>query len=193
MICNLVTEKKLKSRRFVFLDRDGTINTEQNYLFRIEDLRFERNAVEGLRLIYALGYNLVIVTNQSGIARGYYSVEDFEVLQLELMRRLEINGVNLLGHVACPHMNDCKICRKPNIGMLNRVFDTYDVDLSNSWMIGDKDIDLIAGVTAGLNGALVETGHAIPKEVKRDWSDFIFRDLLDFANFLKGICDERLA
>lgn len=130
----------------IFLDRDGTINVEKHYLHKIEDFEFLPGVIEGLKILQDAGFLLIIVTNQSGIGRGYYSEEDFNVLTKWMMQTLEQSGVNITQVYFCPHLPDAIIekyrkdcdCRKPRLGMYLKAVEDYDIDLSQSYVIGDK-------------------------------------------------------
>lgn len=132
--------------RAIFLDRDGTINVEKNYLHKVEDFEFVSNAIEGLKLLQQQGYLLIIVTNQSGIGRGYYSEEDFSILNEWMIDSLETKGIHVDRVYYCPHLPDAKIekyrvqcnCRKPALGMYEAAIEEYKIDLSKSFAIGDK-------------------------------------------------------
>lgn len=132
--------------RAIFLDRDGTINVEKHYLHKIEDFEFLPGVIEGLKLLQDAGFLLIIVTNQSGIGRGYYSEEDFNVLTKWMMQTLEQSGVKITQVYFCPHLPDAMIekyrkdcdCRKPRLGMYLKAVEDYDIDLSQSYVIGDK-------------------------------------------------------
>lgn len=132
--------------RAIFLDRDGTINVEKHYLHKIEDFEFLPGVIEGLKLLQDAGFLLIIVTNQSGIGRGYYSEEDFNVLTKWMIQILEQSGVKITQVYFCPHLPDAIIekyrkdcdCRKPRLGMYLKAVEDYDIDLSQSYVIGDK-------------------------------------------------------
>lgn len=180
-------------RKVIFLDRDGTINVEKSYLYKWEDFEFEKNAIEGLKELKNLGYEFIVVTNQSGIGRGYYTEEDLVALNNQMTEKLKEFGVEILECFYCPHHPekgigkykvDCN-CRKPNPGMLLEGIKKYDVDIENSFMIGDKKGDLEAGKKAGLKSILVLTGYGkkIEEEVKVNY--LIAKDLLEVAAILK--------
>ncbi len=180
-------------RKVIFLDRDGTINVEKSYLYKWEDFEFEKNAIEGLKELKNLGYEFIVVTNQSGIGRGYYTEEDLVALNNQMTEKLKEFGVEILECFYCPHHPekgigkykvDCN-CRKPNPGMLLEGIKKYDVDIENSFMIGDKKGDLEAGKKAGLKSILVLTGYGkkIEEEVKGNY--LIAKDLLEVAAILK--------
>ena len=112
-----------QKNKAVFLDRDGTINIDKGYLYRISDFEFLPGAVEALRNLQEAGYLLIIITNQSGIGRGYYTEEDFAVLTDYMKGELSKSGVNISGVYYCPHLPDAEVeryrkictCRKPGI------------------------------------------------------------------------------
>lgn len=130
----------------IFLDRDGTINVEKHYLYKIDDFEFLPGVIEALRMLQEAGYLLIVVTNQSGIARGYYSEEDFEVLNSWMIEYLKEQGIVITKVYYCPHLPEAKVmkyrkrcsCRKPLLGMYERAIEEYDIDISKSWVIGDK-------------------------------------------------------
>ena len=180
-------------RKVIFLDRDGTINVEKSYLHKWEDFEFEKNAIEGLKKLKNLGYEFIVVTNQSGIGRGYYTEEDLVTLNNQMTKKLKEFGIEILECFYCPHHPekgigkykvDCN-CRKPNPGMLLEGIKKYDVDIENSFMIGDKKGDLEAGKKAGLKSILVLTGYGkkIEEEVKGNY--LIAKDLLEVVTILK--------
>jgi D-glycero-D-manno-heptose 1,7-bisphosphate phosphatase len=147
----------------IFLDRDGTINVEKNYLYRIEDFEFIPNVIKGLKKLQDLGFLLIIVTNQSGIGRGYYTEEDFNVLNNWMLGQLEESGVHITNVLYCPHLPDSKIekyrkncdCRKPALGMFMKAVSEHEIDLNESWTIGDKLRDCVICEKSGCKGILV--------------------------------------
>lgn len=130
----------------VFLDRDGTINVEKNYLYKIEDFEFLPGVVDALRELQRAGYMLIIVTNQSGIGRGYYTEEDFQCLNDWMISTLKQQGVIIADVYFCPHLPDAEVelyrkecsCRKPKLGMYQKAILDYNIQLSKSYAIGDK-------------------------------------------------------
>lgn len=136
-------------KKAVFLDRDGTINVEKHYLYKIEDFEFLPGVIQGLKKLQDLGFILVIITNQSGIARGYYTEEDYNKLTGYMLSILESNGVYISKVCYCPHLEDAIIpkyrkicdCRKPKLGMYYKAIEEFNIDLSKSWAIGDKERD----------------------------------------------------
>ncbi|MEA2098844.1 MAG: D-glycero-beta-D-manno-heptose 1,7-bisphosphate 7-phosphatase [Campylobacterota bacterium] len=140
-------------KKALFLDRDGVINVEKDYLYKIEDFEFIDGIFELCKYYEKLGYLIVVVTNQSGIARGYYTENDFNILTSWMMEQFVINGIEIMKVYFCPHHPDitgnCK-CRKPKSGMLFEAEKEFNIDLENSILIGDKERDIEAGIGAGL-------------------------------------------
>jgi D-glycero-D-manno-heptose 1,7-bisphosphate phosphatase len=154
-------------RQAVFLDRDGTINEEKDYLWRIEDFAFIPGAPEAIRRLRDAGFLVIVVTNQSGVARGYFSRKDVDRLHQHIQRELAKIGTAIDAFYLCPHHPekgqgefkvDCA-CRKGRPGMLLQAAAEHGIDLAASWMIGDKRADLEAGRAAGSRSLLVRTGH----------------------------------
>jgi len=162
------------SQRAVFLDRDGTINVEKNYLHRVEDFRFIPGVPDALNRLKRAGFLLIVVTNQSGVARGYFPREAVCRLHEHLQQQLRRTDVVIDGFYVCPHhptegqdqyQIDCD-CRKGFPGMLLQAARDHGIDLAGSWMIGDKLADIEAGVAAGCQSILVRTGYGTADEPK---------------------------
>jgi D-glycero-D-manno-heptose 1,7-bisphosphate phosphatase len=151
------------SIKTIFLDRDGVINKEMNYLYKIDDFEFIDGVFEACHYLSSLGYKIIVITNQSGIARGYYTEYDFRILTKWMINQFKINDVNILDIFHCPHLSDSNcICRKPMPGMLFDAQYKHNIDMKNSWLIGDKKNDIIAANSAGItNTILVKSGHKI--------------------------------
>jgi D-glycero-D-manno-heptose 1,7-bisphosphate phosphatase len=156
-------------RRAVFLDRDGTIIREVNYLRRLEDLELLPRVPEALRSLGRAGYLCLVVTNQSGVARGYFDLEFVDAAHRELDRRLRAAGAGVDGFYVCPHHPDhtgpCG-CRKPAPGMVLRAATERGIDLRGSWVVGDKPEDILLGRNAGCRSALARTGYGRETERK---------------------------
>ena len=151
------------SKKIVFLDRDGVINKEVGYLYKIEDFDFISGVFEACLYFQLLGYQIIIVTNQSGIGRGYYNENDFHQITEWMLEQFRKNNIEILDVFFCPHTPDsiCD-CRKPKPGMFNQANNKHDIDMKNSWMIGDKEADIKAANAAGIqHTVLVKSGHAI--------------------------------
>ncbi len=202
-------------RRAVFLDRDGTINKEVHYLYKPTELLFTHNAIEAIKIFHNLGYLVIVVTNQSGVARGYYTEEDIVKLHQYMDQKLidiptvnikcnqedkkeyaYTNGYYIDAYYYCPHHKngiiekyaiDC-YCRKPDIGMIEMAIKEFEIkgihiDISNSFMVGDKETDIQTGINAGMNKTvLVRSNHKI-NEINTK-ADMIFDDIFSFAQDL---------
>jgi len=147
--------------KVVFLDRDGVLNIEKNYLYKIEDFEFIDGVFESLLYLQNLGYKLVIITNQSGIGRGYYTYEQYTELTVWLKKRFSEKGIDITEIFCCPHSptQECN-CRKPKIGMIDEASKILDIDYKNSWLIGDKSSDIETAFNANIpNTIQVKTGH----------------------------------
>ena len=151
------------SIKAIFLDRDGVVNKEVNYLFKIEDFEFIDGIFDACLYFQNLGYAIIIVTNQSGIARKYYTENDYQIVTKWMLRQFEDNGIEILNVFHCPHgpESTCE-CRKPKPGMFLTAKIKLNIDLEKSWMIGDKEVDIIAANSAGIDHTiLVRSGHLI--------------------------------
>lgn len=141
----------------VFIDRDGTLIEEVNFLSRIEDLRFFSYTDEAVRLLRENGFLIIVVTNQSGIGRGIFPEAAMHEIHVQIQRDLT---EKLDAFYFCPHLptDGCR-CRKPNTGMIEAACADFAIDLENSWIIGDKALDVELGWNAEIKTALVLTGY----------------------------------
>ncbi len=150
----------------IFLDRDGVINVDIHYAHKPEQITFIDGIFDFCRHARALGYVLIVVTNQAGIGRGYYNEEQFRDLMDWMMARFETENAPLDAYYFCPHhpvhgQGEFKIeceCRKPKPGMILRAARHYDIDLTQSMLIGDKQSDIDAAIAAGVGKHLLFTG-----------------------------------
>jgi D-glycero-D-manno-heptose 1,7-bisphosphate phosphatase len=154
-------------RPAVFLDRDGVLNKDTGYVFRPEDLIWTEGAREAVKAINDSGYLAFVITNQSGIARGFYEERDVQKLHALMAEELAKLGARIDKFEYCPHHPDGvveqyrKTCprRKPGPGMITDLAAQYDIDVRRSFLIGDMDSDLEAARTAGLTGYKFEAGN----------------------------------
>ena len=175
--------------KVVFLDRDGTINEEVNYLHRPEDLKILPGVPQAIKLLRDAGFRIVVVTNQAGVARGYYQPQDVEHLHEYLNRQLEKEGTWIDHFYYCPHhpvhgigeyKKECH-CRKPEPGLLEMAEAEYQIDKAHSYMIGDKLLDVEAGKRYGVSGILVGTGYGKQEDV----TDGVYQaTLMDAARYI---------
>ena len=136
-------------RKAVLLDRDGVINKDSGYVYKIEDFIFLQGVFDALRIFEKMKYLIIIITNQSGIARGYFSSFDYEMLTKEYLSILDLNGIKISACYHCPHhpqfskfpYNNCQ-CRKPNTGMFIKAIKDFNLDITTSIAIGDNVRDL---------------------------------------------------
>lgn len=148
-------------QKAIFLDRDGVINVEKNYVYKKEDFEFIDGVFDTLKQLQELGYKLFIITNQSGIGRGYYTVDDFEKLTSWILSEFEKYQISISQVEFCPHNPDEEcLCRKPKTGMIENILKNHKIDLEKSWLIGDKKSDILCGKSAGIKNTIqVKTGH----------------------------------
>jgi D-glycero-D-manno-heptose 1,7-bisphosphate phosphatase len=147
-------------RPLILLDRDGTINVEVDYLSRVEQVQLLPGAAPGLRRLAHAGFPLAVVTNQSGVGRGYFTEETLARIHRELVARLEVEGVALGGIFHCPHRPEEKCaCRKPAPGLARQAAAALGGDLARSFVIGDKECDIALGINVGARTVLVRTGY----------------------------------
>lgn len=196
----ICTKRNLGNKqRCIFLDRDGTINKYVGFLKDVSQVKLERHVVEAIKMINESEYLAIVVTNQPVIARGECSYEMLELIHKRIHTLLGAEGAYIDALYFCPHHPDkgftgevpelkfdCE-CRKPKTGMIKKAVQEYNIDLCNSWMIGDTDIDIQTGVNAGLKTGLVMTGAA-EKFSKYDVTpDILATDLLEcIQQIIKG-------
>lgn len=180
----------MKKNKAVFLDRDGTINCNGRYIGNIKELRLLPGAASAIRKLNKAGFKVIVVTNQSGIARGYFPESAVKKVNQELQRRLKKRGAYIDKFYYCPHYPEAKIakyrkkcyCRKPAPGMLFKAASQLNINLKRSFMVGDMPTDIQAGNTAGCKTIFVLSGLGKkmikklekPKNIK---PDFIVRNL----------------
>ena len=147
----------------IFLDRDGVINKEINYLHKIEDFEFIDGVFEACQYLKSLDYKIIIITNQSGISRGYFTERDFQIITNWMLAEFKKKDIKILDVFHCPHLPDSNCnCRKPMPGMLLKAKYKHNIDMQNSWLIGDTEVDIIAANSSGItNTILVKSGHKI--------------------------------
>lgn len=153
----------------VFFDRDGVLNVDVSYLYKIEDLRWIDGAREALAYLNEQGYKIFVVTNQSGIARGYYTIEEMNKLHEHMQAEIAAYGGKIEKIYFCPHHKEGKLpefaidcdCRKPKPGMLLQAFAEYELDKEQSFLIGDSFRDVEAAEAAGIRGYLYKEGNLL--------------------------------
>lgn len=146
--------------RAVFLDRDGTLIVEKNYLHKIEDVEFVAGAGRALARLKRMGFLLILITNQSGVGRGYYTMDDVQRVHRHLLAALQQEGATLDGIYICPHHPDDNCdCRKPKTKLLRDAAAKFQIDPVQSFMVGDRELDVELGRNMGCRTVLVRTGY----------------------------------
>jgi D-glycero-D-manno-heptose 1,7-bisphosphate phosphatase len=145
-------------RKAVFFDRDDTLIVDEGYMHRPEQLKFFPDTFSALKKIQEKGYLIFIITNQSGIGRGFFSLSDMHRFNEHMLKELKKYKIDIKEIVFCPHApEDMCDCRKPSPKLLNELIDKYNIDISQSYMVGDKISDAEAGINAGLTSLLIKS------------------------------------
>ncbi len=180
----------------VFLDRDGTIIEEHDYPDSEKKIVLYENSVEALKMLKEDGFKLIIITNQSGIARGLFTLERLEELNNYLKKTLSDAGVEIDGIYFCPHQPDGEVikysfkcfCRKPKPGMLLKAIEDLQLEEESSFVVGDKLSDILTSVNVDVKSVLVKTGYGLEEIKKLDTVDhnpsYIAEDILDAAKWI---------
>lgn len=188
----MIRMKGKRMNKAIFLDRDGTLNIDHGYVHEIDNFKFIDGAIDALRELKKMGYMLVLVTNQSGIARGYFSEEQFLQLTEWMDWSLAEQDVDFDGIYYCPHHPEGKgeykeecDCRKPKSGMLLQAIKELKIDPRKSVMVGDKVDDLKAGIGANVEtNVLVRTGKDVTEEGEQ-LADYVLDSIADLPRILK--------
>jgi D-glycero-D-manno-heptose 1,7-bisphosphate phosphatase len=177
----------------VFLDKDGTLIPDVPYNVDPELIVLQDNTIEGLKKLKAKGYLLIVISNQAGVARGFFKEEALDQVKEKLQQLMQSKGVELDGFYFCPHHPDGTIreyamdcnCRKPKAGMFLKAAKDFNIDLSKSWMIGDILHDVEAGNSAGCKSILIDNGNETEwymNEFRKP--DYMANNINDAANHI---------
>jgi D,D-heptose 1,7-bisphosphate phosphatase len=185
--------------RAVFLDRDGVINKDVDLLSSINEIKLIDGSYEAVRILNKLGFKVIVVTNQPGVAKGHFTEDDVNSVNEEIKKRFASKGAVIDAFYYCPHHPDrgfagerpeykieCN-CRKPKIGMLERAAKDFDLNLESCFIIGDRTVDMKTGENAGCRKILVRTGYAGRDNKYNAVPDFIADDLLGAAKLIRHI------
>jgi D-glycero-D-manno-heptose 1,7-bisphosphate phosphatase len=169
---DVVETASQRTKKAVFLDRDGVVNVEKGYVHRVEEFELLPGVPQAIRLLKDAGFLVIVVTNQSGVARGYYSLDAVHSLHRHLDLELAAFGARIDAYYVCPHhpehgIGDLKVncsCRKPLPGMLEQAAADFEIHMSESYMIGDKPTDVAAGLAAGCRPIFLGTAPGAREE-----------------------------
>ncbi len=171
-------------KRAIFLDRDGTINVDHGFVSSPDKFELLPHAVEGLKKMASLGFLLIIVSNQSGIGRDYYTLEDYEKVTAHMVKLLGKQGVILDDLYYCPHSPESNCaCRKPATKMLDQAIHKWKIDPSKSFLVGDKETDIRAGTRVGVKTFLIS------KKEMPHGQTFTAKNLLEVAEKIQALTE----
>ena len=164
--------------KVIFLDRDGTINVDYGYVGTVDRFKFIDGVIEALKILYDLGYMLIVVSNQSGVGRGFFSKDDVEKVNQYMLNELKKEGVIISAVYYCPHIDsdNCE-CRKPKLKLFYDAINDYDIDINCSYAIGDKERDLAICDKENIKGILL-TSDVSDKYICK-------KDLLEAAKYIR--------
>ncbi|MBU2496964.1 MAG: D-glycero-beta-D-manno-heptose 1,7-bisphosphate 7-phosphatase [Nanoarchaeota archaeon] len=179
---------QVKENKAVFLDRDGVINEDKNndYIHKIKDFKFISRVLEALKILSKSKYKIIIITNQSGIGRGYYKHEDFFKVTNYMLKEFKKEKIRIDAIYFCHHSPEqaCK-CRKPETLLLEQAKKRFNINLKKSYVIGDKTSDIMLGKKAGCKTILLQTGKTGKDNKYNVKADYTCKDLLDSLSLLK--------
>jgi len=177
----------VRGRPTVFLDRDGVLTVEKGYICPVDEVEIFPYAEECIRRIHEKGYLAIVITNQSGVARGLFTEEQLLKVHEKIKKETGVDEIYY-----CPHHLEAKVrkyaiecrCRKPDIGLIEKADRDFGIDLAESYMVGDRAGDILTGKNAGIKTVLLESGYGsknLEKDVK---ADFVLNDLRDLLGIL---------
>lgn len=154
------------SIKTIFLDRDGVINKDIGYLYEINKFEFIDGIFQSCRHFINLGYSIIIVSNQSGIERGFYTERDYQIVTAWMIEKFINNDIKILDALHCPHGPDSNCnCRKPLPGMFLESKRKYNINMESSWMIGDKETDIVGARAAGIKQSILFNSNQFDKKI----------------------------
>lgn len=180
-------------KKALFLDRDGVINLEKNYVHKIVDFDFQTGIFETLRFYQSKGYLLIVITNQAGIAKGYYTEKDFHILNNWMLDEFKKNNIDITKVYYCPYHKDGKepynydsFDRKPNPGMIIKARDELNIKLEESILVGDQESDIMAGINSGIGTTILFVSERLDRETK---AKQIIHELTELIDVLPTLSD----
>ena len=176
----------------VFIDKDGTLIPDIPYNVNPDLITLKETALAALEILQNENYLLIVISNQSGVARGYFTEKDLEPVSKKLAELVDVLNITINGFYYCPHHTEGKIeqytiscdCRKPKPGLILRAVKDFNIDVSKSWMIGDMPGDMEAGKAAGCKTILVEANETEAEKKKTVNADYVVRNLKDAATVI---------
>ena len=170
----------------IFLDRDGTVifDPEDERVDREDKIKLFPDSIKALKYLADHGFGVIFITNQAGIAEGRISLQDFDRINNKVLEMLAPSGIKILKTYVCPHSpeDNCE-CRKPKPAMILKAAEEFNIDLVNSYMIGDRESDIMAGINAGTKTILVKTAN---KPVEAKEANYTASTLLDAVNYISA-------
>lgn len=180
-------------KKTIFIDRDGVINkdpagwTEYSYVTRLEDFKILPGALEALKILKDNGIDVIIVSNQSGVGKGYFSREELDAVNKKMLDMVKKAGGNIKDAYYCVHKTEDNCdCKKPKTGLFKQAIAKYDINITDSYFIGDDRRDIIAGKAIGIKTIFVLSGKFSRQELEGwgDKPDYIFKDLLNAVKWI---------
>lgn len=171
----------------VFLDRDGVLTEEKSYICSLEELSLFSYAEECVKYIHERGYHAIVLTNQSGVARGLFTEETLREMNEYLKREIHVDAVYYCPHHPQGTVSLYKIkcnCRKPGIGLFEQACRDFNIDMKKSYMVGDRAADILAGKKAGIRTVLLESGYGTARLEEDVTPDYVLEDLKDMLRLL---------
>jgi len=192
-----MTNQQNSEDKAVFIDRDGTINEEVKYLSKENNLRILPNAVEGIKLLKEAGFKVIVISNQSGVARGYFKEKDVQLINKKIKELIKQSGADIDGFYYCPHHPEAIVdkyrqvcqCRKPEPGLFLQAAAQLNINMRKSFIVGDKLSDIQMSEVLGAQAVLVLTGYGLQEREKYCSEShlalhYIAEDLLDAARWI---------
>ena len=169
----------------IFLDRDGVINKDNKYVYKADDFEFISGIFDICLYLQDLGYKLVVITNQSGISRGYFNKQQYQELTNWMLIKFREKNIEILDIFHCPHgpKSECD-CRKPKPGLLLNAKLKYNINMQESWMIGDSGRDIIAAFSAGINNTILISNEN-KNRLKNSKAKYVLTSIKDIKNVIK--------
>jgi len=177
-------------KKAIFLDRDGVIINEKGYISSLEQVEIFPFAADCLTKLKNAGYILIVITNQSAVARGIVTKNELERIHSYLLQQLPLDDIFYCPHYPMvpeqkPYGIKCS-CRKPETGLIDQAVAQYGIDLLESYMVGDRAADILTGQNAGIKTILLNSGYGLERMESLVYPDFIFSDLQGFCDWLLG-------